>query len=210
MLLKRLALGLVLALALVGSALAQPFQLTVDHDLDPQYDVTFAIMVQQNEDMMGGGSSWPYSFSGTGSFTNPFEQGVSTGIATLIGLYSGGSGNDPGVALLMNNGYAPEFIGMPWESVFSSHTEQEIIDALLAVQAGGPGFEASLDVVGDFFNANLEKWNANAQAGSFVGYSSHTILGSGSWQQQPVPEPGLLIAAGAAGAFMIRRRGKAS
>lgn len=206
MLVKRLALGLALALALIGSALAQPFEITVDHELDSPYEVTFAILSQQNEDLMGGGASWPYSFSGTGSFANPFEQGVSTGIATLIGLYSGGSGNDPGVAVLMNNGYAPEFVGMPWDSVFSSHTEQEIIDALLAVQAGAPGFESSLDVIGNFFNANLDKWTSSGQAGSFVGYSSHTILGSGKWQQQPVPEPGLLIAAGAAGAFLIRRR----
>lgn len=203
---KRLALAFTLAVVMAAAAVAQPFQITIDHDIDSQYSIPFAVMLQQNEDLMGGGASWPYSVSGTGSFANPFEQGASTGILTMVGLYTGGSGNDPGVAVLMNNGYAPEFVGMPWESVFTSHTEQQIIDALMGVQAGGASLDPSLEVLGSFFDQNLSVWSGNNQASSFVGYSSHTILGSGSWHQQPVPEPGLLLAAGAGLAFFVRRR----
>lgn len=203
---KRLVLAISLALAMAASAFAQPFQITVDHDLDSQYNIPFAVMLQQNEDQMGGGASWAYSVSGAGTITNPFEQGASTGILTLIGLYNGGSGNDPGVAMLMGNGYAPEFVGMPWESIFSSHTEQEIIDALLGVQAGGSSVDPGIEVLSEFFNQNLSVFAGNMESASFVGYSSHTILGSGSWQQQPVPEPGLLLAAGAGLAFFVRRR----
>lgn len=211
MFLKRLALTLVLGATLVASALAQPFKITVEHDLDPTYDVPFAVMFQENLDQMGGGASWPYSFSGTGSFDNAFEQGVETGILSMIGLYTGVANMDteigsPGLVMMMRNAYALEIIGLPFENLFSSHTEAELIAALQGVQAGGEGYEANLDLVGDFFNQNKQYWASAGETASFIGFSDAKNFGSGSWQQQPVPEPGLMLAGGAALAFFVRRK----
>ncbi len=211
MFLKRAALTLVIGAALLGSALAQPFKITIDHDLDESFNVPFAVMFQENADEMGGGASWPYSFSGSGSFDNPFEQSVETGILSVFGLYSGVAAMDteisnPGLVMMMRNSMASEFIGSSFESIFSSHTEAQIISALQAVQAGGDGYEESLDIVGSFFNDNKHFWASAGESASFVGFSSAKNLGAGSWQQQPVPEPGLMLAGGAALAFFIRRR----
>lgn len=211
MFLKRLALTLAFGAALVASVVAQPFKINVDHDLDSVNFVPFAIMFQQNADLMGGGASWPYSFSGTGSFDNPFEQGVETGILSLIGVYENFAAMDPGdgtpgLIMLMRNAYASEIIGSPFENLFTSHSESELIAAIQAVQAGGEGYEASLDLVGDFFNQNQQYWASAGESASFVGFSDAKLLGSGTWNQQPVPEPGLMLAGGAALAFFIRRK----
>lgn len=211
MFLKRLALTLVLGAALVASALAQPLKITVEHDLDEVYNVPFAIMFQQNADQMGGGSSWPYSFSGAGSFDNPFEQGTEAGIISMIGLYEGVANSDteigdPGLVMLMRNAYALEIGGLTFEQVFPGYSETDLIEALKVVRAGEPGFEASLDLVGNFFNQNPLYWASAGESASFIGFSEAKNLGSGSWQQQPVPEPGLMLAGGAALAFFIRRK----
>lgn len=211
MFLKRLALTLVLGAALVASALAQPLKISVEHDLDEVYNIPFAIMFQQNADQMGGGSSWPYSFSGVGSFDNPFEQGTEAGLLSMIGLYNGVAASDteignPGLVMMMKNGFALEILGVPFEQVFPGYSEAALIEALQTVQAGQPGYETSLDLVGNFFNQNPNFWASAGESASFIGFSDAKNLGSGTWNQQPVPEPGLLLAGGAALAFFIRRK----
>lgn len=211
MFLKRLALTLVMGAALVGSALAQPFNIFVDHELDELYDVPFSVMVQENADQQGGGISWPYSFNGAGSFQNYFEQGVETGLLSMIGLYTDVAPmdtgiTDPGLVMLIKNGFALEILGSSFENVFPNYNEADLIEALLAIREGGDGVDNGVNLVTSFFNDNKNFWASEGESASFIGFSDAKNLGSGSWQQQPVPEPGLMLAGGAALAFFIRRK----
>lgn len=211
----RSALALLAALATSAAVLAAPGDITVNHELRDGADVPFSIMFQQDADLNGGGTSWPYSFSGTGSFQNPFSQGEDVGLLTMLGLYtlndSGFTGD--GVAILLNQTAAANAVEFEFEVFFPGYTEEEIISALEALRDSNGNqaeVDAAFEVLNPFVNSNWGNFATNGENGTFVGFSTGTNLGPGSWSQQPVPEPGLMIGAGLGLAALIARRRKKS
>lgn len=202
--LKRLFILLALMASVAGMAQnAIPFKITVDHDITT--DVTFSIMLQENLDQMGGGSSWPYSFTGQGSFENPFEQPVEAGILTMLGIY--GSGDGDGVNVFLGSEFSAD--GKDWSEVFSGPSEQEVFDALVKVRdANGDNamVDAGLETIGQWFQANKVKFPRAGENAGFYNFSTGTSVGTGVWNQQPVPEPATLLALGAGGALLLARR----
>jgi hypothetical protein len=201
-------LSALLAAAAVMSFAQNPGRIQVEHDIKDE--VIFAIMLQQNLDLTGGGTSYPYQFSGSGSFENPFDQGTEAGIVTLLGIYEDSTGS-MGVSTMVSQAFANNAVGKNWEDVFTGQDEGTIKEFLLTLKdpIEGTDLDSVTSLLYSFFESNISAFAKNGEDAAFLHFSVGSQNGTGKWTQQPVPEPSAMLILGAgAGLALLRRKAK--
>ncbi len=203
------------ALALSVAASAQsgiPTEVILDFNLDAGVEITDAVVAELDSDGSAYTLISSFLFSGSGSTVVDSDANPIPAFLGAVGRYTYAENTvltEDGVAVFMSNGIAPEVIGSGWDDVFPGYSEELIAQSLLDIQNDGDpaAQQSAVNNLFNFFSAFPTYFPASTpNDGSWVGFSSAAIYGTGSWTTNAVPEPGIMAAAVLGGVALLRRR----
>lgn len=209
--------------ALSAAANAQYFN-HYDITLEDNFQIT-KLMIAEEYD--GGGSlTWAFEVGGIGTtrITNPFPSPELVRGA-MIGLAQDLPGDPPGqkhVVLMMHPDAADLSRNIAWGTLFRHTLEENLIADIELATSGQdwPIITPALERISDFlhgdFNDGILGPGGVSQTGWYNGNGPFTVmafsdgrqLGTGTIEQEPVPEPASLAALGL-GVAALRRRKRA-
>lgn len=207
--------------ALSGAAQAQYFN-HYDITLEDNFQITNLMIA---EDYNGSGSlTWAFEVGGIGTtrVTNPFPS-PELFRGAMIGLAQDLPGDPQGqkhVVLMMHPDAAALSANIAWGTLFRNTLEENLIADIELATSGQdwPIIEPGLNGVWDFLNGDFNDGilgpGGFPQTGWYDGNGPFTVmafsdgkqLGTGTVEQEPVPEPASLAALALGAAAMRRRR----